>query len=403
MPKKETVLLMTVGTGIGGEEATEDLAHGIFYSIDHYNPDKVIFFGSELSKKTVEYVIKFFNDELDEEFDYYEFIHLERIDDFKTYFEAFKEKILELNDYKVLIDYTSGTKTMTMAAAFASMLFRKKLYFVGGEREDGVVVRGTEKIISQNLYPIYDDLMIAKIKELFNTNRFDAGKSFLEDVTKAKKDTYAKLFDAYYYFDNVDYIKAKEFFNKKEFVKEWPELKVQFSLNAKALHFLNDDEDELRQFYVLGSLINNARRRSEETKYDDAIARLYRSLELIAQIKLQEYNIDTSDVDLTILKKRGVHYDFEPDSKGIVKIGLIQDYNLLNALGDELGKFYVQFKDEVLASISSRNNSILAHGLNCQTEKQYIKFRNLVLKFANELNPNIGEFIKETEFPEFKI
>lgn len=130
---------------------------------------------------------------------------------------------------------------------------------------------------------------------------------------------------------------------------------------------------------------------------------MYRSLELIAQIKLQEYDIDTSDVDLTILKKRGVDYDFEPDSKGIVKIGLIQDYNLLNALGDELGKFYIENKDEVLASISSRNNSILAHGLNCQTEKQYIKFRNLVLKFANELNSNIGEFIKETEFPEFEI
>ena len=43
MARKETALLMTVGTGIGGEEATEDLAHGIFYSIDNYNPDKVVF------------------------------------------------------------------------------------------------------------------------------------------------------------------------------------------------------------------------------------------------------------------------------------------------------------------------------------------------------------------------
>ena len=87
---------------------------------------------------------------------------------------------------------------MTMSAAFASMLFRKNLYFVGGEREGGVVLRGTEKIISQNLYPIYDDLMISKIKELFNSNRFDAGKELLKDVTKANKETYIKLFDAYY-------------------------------------------------------------------------------------------------------------------------------------------------------------------------------------------------------------
>ena len=403
MARKEIALLMTVGTGIGGDDATDDLAHGILCSIDTLNPNKVIFFGSELSKKTIEYVEKHYVNENDEEFDFYEFIQLDNIDNFKIYFEAFKEKIMELDDYKVIIDYTSGTKTMTMSAAFASMLFRKNLYFVSGERKDGIVIRGTEHIRSQNLYPIYDDLMISKIKELFNTNRFEAGKALLEDVTKTKKDTFTKLFDAYYYFDNVDYKKANEYFDTKEFIKEWPELKKQFIFNGKALHFLNEDNGKLKPFYVLGSLLNNARRRAEETKYDDAIARLYRSLELIAQIKLDKYGIDTSDVDLTILKKLNVDYDFEPDSKGIVKISLMQDYTLLNDLGDELGEFFMQNKDDVLVSISSRNNSILAHGLNCQTEKQYNKFRDLVLRFAEVLNPNIDIFINETQFPEFGI
>ena len=276
MARRKTALLMTVGTGIGGQVATEDLAHAILFSIDNSNPDIVIFFGSEKSKKTVESVKEQYLNEFEEEFDYFEFIHLEQIDDFKIYFEAFKRKIQELDGYKIIIDYTSGTKTMTMSAAFASMLYRKNLYFVGGEREDGVVIRGTEKIISQNLYPIYDDLMISKIKELFNTNRFDAGKSLLEDITKAKKDTYANLFDAYYYFDNVDHNKANKYFITKEFIAEWPELKKQFSLNAKALYHLNKEDSAMRSFYILGSLINNARRRAEETKYDDAIARLYR-------------------------------------------------------------------------------------------------------------------------------
>ena len=404
MARRKTALLMTVGTGIGGQVATEDLAHGILHSIDTLNPDKVIFFGSELSKNTVESLKEQFLNEFGEEFDYYEYILLEQIDDFKVYFEAFKQKILELSDYKIIIDYTSGTKTMTMSAAFASMLFRKNLYFVGGERENGVVIRGTEKIISQNLYPIYDDLMISKIKELFNTNRFDAGKTLVEDLTKAKKETYTKLFDAYYFFDNVDYKKAKEYFNHKEFAKEWPELTKQFALNARALHFLNEEEDESRPFYILASLINNARRRAEETKYDDAIARLYRALELIAQIRLKnEYDIDTSDVDLKILKEFNINHNFEPDFNGIVKISLIQDYELLNDLEDVLGEFYIENKDLVLANISSRNNSILAHGLKSQTEKQYNKFRDLVIIFSEVLNPEIKDFIKRTEFPEFEI
>lgn len=329
MARRKTALLMTVGTGIGGQVATEDLAHAILFSIDNSNPDIVIFFGSEKSKKTVESVKEQYLNEFEEEFDYFEFIHLEQIDDFKIYFEAFKRKIQELDGYKIIIDYTSGTKTMTMSAAFASMLYRKNLYFVGGEREDGVVIRGTEKIISQNLYPIYDDLMISKIKELFNTNRFDAGKSLLEDITKAKKDTYANLFDAYYYFDNVDYNKANKYFITKEFIAEWPELKKQFSLNAKALYHLNKEDSAMRPFYILGSLINNARRRAEETKYDDAIARLYRSLELIAQIKLNEYGIDTSDVELDILNKHGVEQEFKPDFSGKIKLSLVQIMNCL--------------------------------------------------------------------------
>ena len=51
MARRETALLITVGTGIGGQVATEDLAHAILFSIDTTNPDKVIFFGSKLSLK----------------------------------------------------------------------------------------------------------------------------------------------------------------------------------------------------------------------------------------------------------------------------------------------------------------------------------------------------------------
>ena len=403
MSRKDTALLVTVEEGIGQSE-TEDLAHGILFSIDTTNPDKVIFFGPEESKKTVDVVEKQYLDEFGEEFDYYEFVYIEDVDDFKVYFEAFNEKIFELSDYKVVIDYTLGTKTMAMAAAFNSMFLQKKIYLVGTERQDGAVIRGTERIITQNLYPIYDGIMIRLLKGLFNTNQFNAGKAFIGGVTKANKDAYLKLFNAYYYFDNVDYKKANEYFDKKAFVKEWPELKKQLGFNAKALHFLCEGEEDIRPYYVLASLISNARRRAEETKYDDAIARLYRSLELIAQIRLKnEYGINTADVDLTILEQHGITRNFEADFKGVVRISLIQGYELLNDFGDEIGKLYIENKHSFLANIFTRNNSILAHGLNSQSEKEYNNIRDLVLKFAKVLNPNINRVIRETEFPEFEI
>ena len=44
MARKKTVLLMTVGTGVGGEEHKKSLAHGIMSSIEYHNPEKIIFF-----------------------------------------------------------------------------------------------------------------------------------------------------------------------------------------------------------------------------------------------------------------------------------------------------------------------------------------------------------------------
>lgn len=168
MPRKKRALLMTVGTGTGDKRCS--LAHGLMCSIDSKDPDFICFFVSKDSKPTVDALKKVFNNKFDEDFDEcydYEFVENEAVDKFTEYFNEFKSKISELeDDYRILIDYTSGTKTMTMAAAFASMIFRKELFFVSGKREKGIVVKGTEECVPQNLYQVYDELMINKIKDL---------------------------------------------------------------------------------------------------------------------------------------------------------------------------------------------------------------------------------------------
>lgn len=410
---KSAAMLITVGTGIGGKkEATDSLAHGILKSIENYGPKKVVFFGSENSHDTVKSLEEQYLEKYGEEFNIGEFIEIEEIDSFKKYFTAIKSKIIELEeDYNIIIDYTSGTKTMTMSAAFASMVYRKRLVFVSGERVNGIVVKGTEEINSQNLYLVYDDLMITKIKELFNSNRFEAGKVLVDDITNTNenKDVYTQLFDAYSAFDCVDYVKALENFDVKEFCIKWPELERNFQMNAKALNIINMKEHGLKCFYILASMLNNARRRAEENKYDDAIARLYRSLELIAQIRLKEYGIMTSDVDDKLLEDK-VDSEYLYDlrltrnrNSGKIKIGLNQDYILLKELGDDLGEFYIENEKLIQNSLQYRNNSILAHGLSSQNYEQYVEFRDLVLNAAHVLNKKIDNFIDETIFPEFDL
>lgn len=413
MPLKDLALLMTVGTGIGSEEKRESLAHGLLFSIKNNHPKKIVFFGSSESKITIESLKQQYMDEFNEKLDYYEFIKIDEIDDFSMYFTKIKSKIHELEEeYGITIDYTSGTKTMTMAAAFASMLCGKNLIFISGKRQNGIVVKGTEKIILQNLYLVYDELMITKIKELFNNNRFETAKVLLDNITDTDKNKkiYTKLLNSYYAFDNVNYEFALKNFDIKEFTNKWPSLTKDFQNNIKALNILNNKKHEFNSYYVLASLLNNAGRRCEEHKYDDAVARLYRALELIAQIKLKNYEILTSDVDISILKSFNLDKSdidclegTRDKHSGKIKIGLTQGYVLLHKLGDILGKFYMNNEKLIQNTIQFRNNSILAHGLMSLNEKQFLEFQKIVNDASAMLNKNMDSFVNETIFPQFEL
>lgn len=414
MSWKDVAMLITVGTGVGGDDARDSLAHGILFSIIHHRPKKVVFFGSDDSKNTIISLKKQYLKEIGEELDYDEFILVNEIDSFSKYFREIKYKILELdNDYDIVIDYTSGTKTMTMAAAFASMLYRKKLIFINGKREKGIVIKGTEKTSSQNLYLVYDELMISKIKELFNINRFEAGRVLLEDIVddNTDKEIYARLFNIYNYFDKVDYENAFKLFDKDFLgilIKKWPHLRGKFIDNRRSIQTMTEKNNKYRCYYILASLLNNARRRYEENKYDDAIARLYRSLELIAQIRLiKQYSLSSSNIDVEYLKKRNLDEEYIDKLSNLrneqdnIRLSLFQDYELLCYLNDDLGIFFMNNKSEIFNCLEFRNKSILAHGLNNLSKEEYYKFEAIVLEIANILNENISDFLNQTMFPYF--
>ena len=153
---------------------------------------------------------------------------------------------------------------------------------------------------------------------------------------------------------------------------------------------------------MLASILNNARRREDENKFDDAVARLYRSLELIAQIRLsKEYGIDSSNVDIDVLRQNNVDEDYlsEINISDEIKFGLTADYELLAKLNDDLGDFYLKNKKQIRNILKFRNNSILAHGFDSCSKKEYDEFSGIVLNAADLLHKDMKKFIEETKFP----
>lgn len=414
MARKKRVLLMTVGTGYGPDGQSK-LAHGMFTSIENIHPDFIVFFASETSISTIDLIKELVIEEFGEflEGEDYSVVNLNQIDDFTECFLQFEESILEFNNDKVFIDYTSGTKTMSAALAAAGIAYKKELKSISGDRNQGVITSGTESIKSHNLYKIQDKIILKKIKEFFNSYRYISAIELLDDIINPNidKDVLLKLFKAYSLWDNVKFEEAYDILFEIDLSSpELSDFNEDLKFNVLALgNMTRSFSANLKNLYILASLINNAKRRAEEFKYDDAIARLYRSLELIGQMSLEKYNLNSSDIDIQILKDKNVSNDFINGLEKIrgndnkIKIGLIKDFYLLNELDNKLGKYFKENEKHINNLSKTRNNSILAHGLESQSKETYLEFEKVVIDLAMKLDKDMNKFLKETEFVKFNI
>ena len=423
MRRKEVILFMTVGTGINQgseEEGYKSMANKLYSSINRIFPSFVVFFATDKSKQTIKYIEELFKNENDVfvEDEDYEIKYIEEIDDFNHCFEIIEQgiwfyDILSEDNVEIVMDYTSGTKTMSAAIACCGMIYNKTLVSVGGDRSAGLVAQGTESINYQNLYKIYDKFSIMRIRSNFNANRFFTNIDILNGIVDSNiaKDDLLNLCKSYYSWENMDFLEAYNFLTKVNMDRLiFYEIKGDLKKNLKALGAINKSKSEnLKDCYILASLINNSIRRAEEYKYDDAIARLYRAFELIGQIRLNKYNLFSADIDVDILKNKGVSEEFIADLErkreddGKIKIGLIKDYNLLYELDDDLGKYFMENENRIRNMTKKRNDSILAHGLESQDKESFDEFLDLIVTLAKKLDKDMKKFLDETKFAKFDL
>ena len=413
---------MTVGTGVNPNSEIEGyklLSKGIYNSIDKISPDFIVFFASELSKNTIQYVKELFEEDDDEfiEGEDYEVVILEDIDQFNSCFEAIEQKIwqydiLSEEKHEIVMDYTSGTKTMSSAMACCGMFYSKDLITIGGDRKNGIVVAGTGTIQYQNLYKVYDRISLMRVRNHFNANRFYTASEILGNIVDENihKEDLINLVKAYYAWDNMDFDIAYDFLTKVDLdLLEVKEIKDELKINLKALGaIVRSPHENLKNCYILASLINNSIRRAEEYKYDDAIARLYRAFELIAQIRLNKYSLISSDIDTEILLEKNVRQEFIDEleknrTDGKIKIGLIKDFELLAELDDELGKYFIENRNRINNLTIKRNNSILAHGLESLDKEDFDQFVEVVENLARKLDKDMDKFLNQTRFAKFDL
>jgi CRISPR-associated protein (TIGR02710 family) len=138
-------------------------------------------------------------------------------------------------------------------------------------------------------------------------------------------------------------------------------------------------------YEIVEDLLLNAERRAVQERYDDAVGRLYRALELLAQIRLQQaYGIKTGDVDVqklpTVLQQE-YEQKRSPERKK-VQLALRNSYVLLSQLdADPLGQLYQEHDGNLFNALQTRNNSLFAHGFQPITASDYQKFSQVIVSF----------------------
>ena len=150
--------------------------------------------------------------------------------------------------------------------------------------------------------------------------------------------------------------------------------------------------------YLIADIINSAKRRGAiGFRFDDAVGRLYRVMELIAQYGLKSHGItDTANVDPMMideeLRKKWHEYGSEP-----LKLGLQKSFQLLANKGDKLGLAYEQ-DNSLRDLLGRRNNSILAHGLDPVAKDVYEELLDKASNYASMVVPNLDQLCQDSEF-----
>lgn len=405
-----TLLIATVG---GSPEA-------IAATVAHWKPTRVLFIPSQDSRSQIRSVLERLSEQHKHPLSEgaYQDYPINDPQDFTACVHHMRRTLnLEVanwidrgENYRVIADLTGGTKCMSAALALVARRWPCSFSYVGGSQRTkdglGAVQTGSERIVhTANPWDSLGYQAIEDAVTVFNNGGYAAAAASLahalqsvsaDDELNVRRElsTLKAVVDAYAAWDRFDFKRAdREFGNA---IKNGNDLRSIFAARAEelidrlkhhqqrtqSLHSQKDSPD----IEWVADLLENARRRAAERRFDDAVARLYRSIEALAQITLRGKHgfTQTKNISLEDLPERlRSEWKSRAGKDGTVSLGLQDAYRLLRDLNDPIARKFSEYKlnDPQKSPLVARNSSILAHGFQPIGEKDC----NRLLEAATKL------------------
>lgn len=305
---------------------------------------------------------------------------------------------------QICINYTGGTKVMSSGAVLAAVFnqCRELRYLYEGRPEDQQLVRTQPQSVFA-----YRDILLAQ--RLIREMRFQSARdllsrldvSYLSQHDREVADALRRLAIAYARWDNFHYRACLE--QMTDTAHGSPLLKpllITQEMCSKLSALADELEKNEYSPLVFAEMYNNAVRRRLEGKLDDAVARIYRALEMLAQWVLKRYEINTNDLDTRKVPPRyRVHFEaMRSMDDGLVRIGMRKAYELLVLLETPLGKQFTS-DAELAEMLHTRSHSILAHGTRSISEAECDKLLGVARKMFQLEIPDFDQICAELQFP----
>jgi len=386
----------------------------VIRSIKENNPDKVVFFvtveprgGSKkiVLEKTEKGESIISATALDPED--FELVEITSPDSLSETFEVIYATLTRLGkqhpDAERIADYTGGTKTMSVSLALAALRLNWTLSLVTGLRAD------TEKVLDKTEVVERLDLGLLKFEEVLE----EAGHLFdLYDYDAA--DRALSRFAREVPLSGGAQGKLKLAITLTRGFAAWDrfEHELALSLLSPCARFCVENVRFLREivqgkysgYAKVWELIRSAERRAARGQYDEAVMRLYRAVELLAQYRLLErHRIDTGDIKPERIPEPIRSELLQRKSGEKITAGLVDSFRVLQALGDPLGELYSRGWGEKLKDVQGkRNKSVLAHGLEPVSREDWERCHRLVSGFVEEAFAHLGIRISAPQFPKWE-
>lgn len=325
------------------------------------------------------------------------------------------------------VAYTGGTKSMSAGALMAAFDDGHCMVVnIRGKRAElSVVQEGTETPEVTDVRALYARRRVEIALEAFTRYEYVAAEAVLREAVArdADRDLKALVRDLRQLarglaaWDRADYDLAATLLNG-----------LEGFLTPAHRQLLGKVRDKTRILRTVGSrwrepemirvsdvqyltpepvydLILNARRRASQGRFDDAVGRLYRALELYAQIELlrRDEPVLTANVLPERLPESVRPWLEQQRHSDRIALGLVAAYDLLAQLAHPAGLVWAERRGAMLAALEARNHSLLAHGFVPVTAEVYASVQDSIESFIGAADAALGRaegLVRAPQFPQ---